>query len=231
MDTTSFVDTRLHISVRPSLEYIIPETALAVVSVLLGDTTIDETLQSIDKCLVDTPQTTPVAEDDDHPIVCKLRQLCSRVCTHTSEHLKMLSLKWCDHVRTCQTQIQHDLQDLKLRTEDVRSTHRRLRNRNKTVVDKEYFSELRNIERELNQRIDVLRNRSHPDVRRPEELVSATTQLKETFASSYGKIPTQKLMRIKGHFENELCRVQSEVALAFAKSMTKYLKLKQRSTS
>ena len=46
-----FVDTRLHISIRPSLEYKLPEAARAVKGALIGDHNSDAAIAALEACL------------------------------------------------------------------------------------------------------------------------------------------------------------------------------------
>ena len=49
-----FVDTRLHIAVRPALEYQLPEAAVVVKACLLGDARREDALAALQSLLRDT---------------------------------------------------------------------------------------------------------------------------------------------------------------------------------
>ena len=61
------------------------------------------------------------------------------------------------------------------------------------------------------------RERVPASSQRPEELVQASSRLKEAFAASYGRVPTRTLVRLTNAFEEaRLRKAQRPVAKRFA---------------
>jgi len=199
------IDARLYISVRPYLEYTIPDVASDVRSALLGDVESEYTERMINTLTCrETDLCDPSDEWDATP---ELQSAAARVCTHACDYISTLSHAWVEYL----TRLSQGL----LREESV--ARRELDNIQRSKIAGE--SRILCIER-IAQRVDAFleecRSTPAPTVSRPDELIRATTELKNLFAASYGSVVTRKLMRLKQKFEYDLFKIQEPVAQEFA---------------
>ena len=222
-----FVDTRLHIAVRPALEYQLPEAGLLVKACLLGDGRREDAVAALQSLLRDYVEPDDGGPDDGGPDdggPDGLRPACAHVCTHAHEYLQGVAAAW-------RTELAHVRDGVRRATRDVQAQHvqalevrARLRSKSPRIVDEEYRRETARLRTLLDDHIATLRARPVPTCERPESLVRATHTLKDHFANSYGTMPTPCLMRIKAHFERELARLQQQTAKAFVRHAAALLK-------
>lgn len=225
----SFVDTRLHISVRPTLEYQLPEVGAIVKSCLLGDGRREDAVSALQSLLREFDANVSSHESaDEHAD--SLRSACAHVCTQAHEHLQSLAAAW-------RTELVHVRDGVRRATRDVLAQHThaldvrsRLRSKSPRIVDEEYRRETARLRTALEEQIDTLRNRPLPACERSEPLVRATHTLKERFADAYGTIPTPCLMNLKAQFEQELACMQHQTAKAFVRHAAALFKASASST-
>ena len=221
-----FVDSRLHISVRPALEYKLPHAAQVIKGVILGDHASDLGCRALQDCLDDLHKDPP-SEALDHdsitPTEVELRRMCTSVCTHMDEHLQRLSAEWQNHLALLWSNVQRGTDKLNKEVEYAKSVKNRYVHRNSAMVQREYRNELLRIESQLDELLQELRNRCEPSMERPSELCEECTLLKEVFPRAYGSIPTPDLVRIKRDFENNVFYLQKAVAEDFVSHAKAYL--------
>lgn len=220
-----FVDTRLHIAVRPSLEYLLPDAARAVRQVLLGDAPATEALGALHACVECEVQDRKEGEDtafspDDAP---RLAALSARVCTHTHEHLQELSAEWRAHLQRTRDAVRRTARDVAARVSEAGAVRARYVSRAPSVVEDEYRKERVRLAHALEDAVAALRDAPVPECTRPQSLRRAAEELKEAFADAYGTVHTPRLMCYKAHFERELARVQRDVANDFVRAVTPLL--------
>lgn len=220
---SEFVDARLYMTVRPPLEYMIPETASCVVRFILGEVSLANVNNALDKCLI--PSCERILTNEPHSRSNKLyneiRQHCSITCSHTQEYLRLLSHVWVEHIHRISSLMRGTLKDLETKRAEAYTVYEKYKKNNPKLIAGEYKKELFRLEKELNQKIDELRNTQCPVVKRTSELEDASTELKQLFAMSYGNMSTNKLVGLKQMFEAEMQATQSEIALQFVKSLNK----------
>ena len=105
----SFVDARLHITVRPYLEYVIPELSLVVRDALLGDVSVKETLQRLEGMKRAAP------EDEGggaHAPLDELSAHCTRVLTHAVDHVKHMEAVWVDFLTRVANGVRHEMRSI-----------------------------------------------------------------------------------------------------------------------
>jgi hypothetical protein len=95
-----FTDSRLHISVRPCLEYKIPEMCVIARDFILGDRDKRDLVVVCEQCLLDVKSVDIQYVDiDDQPAHAQeLRQMCALVCSQVDEYLRHLSASWKAHI-------------------------------------------------------------------------------------------------------------------------------------
>lgn len=215
-----YVDTRLHIAVRPALEYRLPAAGAAVRAVLLGDGSAADAREALRACVGDDDA--PAAAGDACESGTPLAQLCARVVTHAHEHLHELAADWSAHLHRTHEAVRRTARDLRRRTHEAHAVCARYRGRAPALVDDEHRRELARLSQELEGALDALRaSGGPPALPRPEALCEAASELKEAFARAYGTTPTPQLMRTKAHFETELRRVAQEVGARFVRDVVR----------
>lgn len=218
-----FVDTRLHVSVRPSLEYKLPDAACTVRGVLLGDGKRDDAIAALHACLPDrAPAASSPPDDDGLGNVFgedAIHRLCARVCSHAHDYLTQLSSEWSAHLRSTHLAVRRVTRGIGRRRDDAVAVRARYRPRAPRMVDEEYRVELARLDGELDEALETLRATTTPAVERPAVLVEATHQLKEALANAYGVVATSRIAQIKATFEADMARMQHEVADDFVKQV------------
>lgn len=220
-----FVDTRLHVSVRPSLEYKLPDAARVVRGALLGDGRHEDAIAALHGCLPEgPPPSTRAADGEEEEALTRmfgeedaLHRQCARVCTHARDYLEQISSEWRAHLNATRLAVQRITRELDRQSKEAASVRRRYRERNPTVVDEEYRIELARLRAELDAELERLRAFPHPSVERPAALAESTHALKEAFANAYGTFATSRLTQLRAHFESEMDGMQHEVANEFVK--------------
>lgn len=218
-----FVDSRLHISVRPSLEYKLPHAANAIKGVILGDHQAGVAVSALKDCIdyVGTPSHSSVDEHEVCQTEIDLRRLCTGVSTHMSEHLQRLSAEWKSHLALLWSNVQRTTDKLDKEVRYVKSVQTRYSHKAEAKVQRVCRNEFLRIETELDTCLSELRSRQEPTMDRPKELCDVCAQLKEAFPNAYGSMNTQALIRIKQDFEDEIRKLQAAVAEDFvAQTMT-----------
>lgn len=234
--STGFVDARLHISVRPHLEYRIPAAASAVCDALIGDGTKRDALHRLDECVPARRKRDGEREEEEEneeeeegghdPRLAELRRACASVCTHAAEHVEAVQRAWLSHVTRVAQAVTREgtaLRAAAREAREVRDRYARAHRARGEVVEREYRSELRSIAQRLDSFLAQCRSMDPPSCDRPPSLVEATARLKEEFASAYGTAETALLLRAKRSFERDLARMQDPIAREFVARLTSLL--------
>ena len=207
-----FVDTRLHVVVRPPLEYLLPEACTAVCSVLVGDYEPAHAYAAIDAVARLSTARPREAEDDDDDD--ELAAACAAASAAAAEYLQALATAWRTHTDGIARGARLSVQRL---TEDANRADnvcRMYRSRNPDVVAREHRAELARLHEELRAARTALRERAPPVLQRPEELVRAAETCKALFGHAYGRVPTARLLARKRKLERSLHDLQMPIAEA-----------------
>lgn len=216
MKTAMFVDTRLHIAVRPVLEYQLPETAAMVKACLLGDARREDGVAALHSLLGGCAEHKE-AIDDDNAVATDLQSACAHVCTHAHEHLQSIAAAWRVELSAVRDGVRRATREVSIQHSQALEMRARLRDKVPRIVDEDYRRETARLRALLDNRLCALRDRLPPPCKRPDALVRATHQLKEQFANAYGDMPTSYLMRVKTHFETELTCIGHATAKDFVR--------------
>lgn len=215
----SYVDTRLHVVVRPTLEYRLPDAANAVRRAILGDGTVVEAVEALEAC-VEKHEALARFDMSEYDELCAL---CATVCTHTHEYLQGLAAAWRKELHDTRAGVRRLTRSIALRQQEASAACKRHHLRAPSVVDREYHLELANLRRDLDVGLTTLSGRPTPVCERPEALASAANALKDSFAQSYGVLPTKTLVRLKAQFEYELGEVQWRISKSFVQEVSRFL--------
>ena len=243
----SLADSRLHVSIRPCLEYRIPETCTLVRDVLLGDRDKAEALRLCEECLQETQgggggggggedhsahtSTFRDAPDEDHehaseePLVHALRSCSALVCSHVDEYVTHLSAVWRAYLDPIYCTTLRKVNELNVRCKNARRMRERYitTQRSRPIVLKEYRTELKDIEADLEQTLVAMRARPTPQLHRPDELTRSSQRLRDEFAAAYGRVSTKTLLKLKREFETQLNALQHQTALRLVTRLSEYL--------
>lgn len=226
MDDPDFVDARLHVAVRPQLEYLLPEAARAVRDCVLGDGDASAAERAVE-ALLDAVRSSDVrgarrvtADVPNHPsdpsdpadpadaadapwdASPELHRASALVCSHAADYLATLADDWGTLLTRMVSAVQ----------EEERAARATL-SRARYAADRSVVARL---SLQLDAFLAECRERVPASSQRPEELVQASSRLKEAFAASYGRVPTRTLVRLKHAFEEALRKAQRPVAKRFA---------------
>lgn len=220
----SFVDTRLHVSVRPTLEYLVPEVGRTMKRCLLGDIGVADALPSLECCVF--PSKEPNPEDEEHADgdANSLRTCMSQTIGLMHEYLAGIVSSWKEHLETTKAHVGRILQ---AHEEERAAAHRardRFRAQRPELVEKEFSAEVDRILTSLNQSLVRVREAEEPVAERPVRLTESCESLRKTFAESYGRLQTKYLIRLKTEFEEELLRVQTGLSEDFVHFCTRMLR-------
>lgn len=217
---SGFVDARLHIAVRPQLEYAVPELGRAVVSHLLGEVPLQDVLAKLAPCL---PAPPPRVEPSDDAELANIRRLGIATCMHLSEYVGHLVHEWKAYVDGVRSRVTNVTQRIERDLATAKRVRDEYRARNPDLVDAEYRRELQLFAEALDRALDDVRKVPPPVVSRPQALCDASEQLKEAFARSYGTVPTPSILALKKDVESELVRVQVEKGQDFVSHVRRML--------
>lgn len=209
-----YVDARLHISVRPVLEYRLPDAARAARTALLGDRAAHEALPVLESCLAPAappPSAPPPGADS------ALLQLCARVYTHSHDYLHALASEWRKHLQHVADEVHRAAQATRRGVREADAVRARYAEAGGAAVEQEYRAEVARLSRALDTGLDAVRAAPAPSCARPEALSRAADELKDAFSAAYGRAPTAELMAVKAHFETEMARVEHLVAEDFVR--------------
>jgi hypothetical protein len=213
MADTTFIDTRLFISVRPFLEYAIPETVSVVVSCLLGDIPKQTALDAVQKL-----KNTPLCKHDrvQEPSHMKhLQSHCMRVVNYAVEYVKQVEINWVEYMQRLAAGVKHEIRCIRRDADEAKEVYRRYRKTNACICDREYAREMRQLQRRVEDCINSYRTMECPKTERGEPLRQSTHELREAFASAYGQVNTTKLMTLRQCFESELAHMQADILESF----------------
>lgn len=210
-----FVDTRLYISVRPFLEYEIPNVGHSVIRALIGDETTETALTEVDRlCKTDLCKATRVGAPDS---MSELRSHCMRVVNHAIEHVRSIERDWLEFMRRTASGMRHEIRSVRHDIRDAKAVYDRYHGIHPTITEREYEHEMSRLQRRLDDAVNVYRNAALPVVARSDALKDATHTLRESFASAYGYEETSDLMHLRQHFESELAITQQETVTSFCR--------------
>lgn len=217
-----FVDTRLHVAVRPVLEYRIHEAGASARAALLGDIDRAAAVAALERCVVDTAdaEEDSPAQDAELP---DLRALSTRVLSDADEYLHGLAMEWVLHLEPLAGSVRRTVRRFEQDLEASRSVAERYRSRDPTTVDVELGREAARISQEMETVLDRLREAPVPVRSRPEALVQSSEALKEAFATAYGSHDTRKLLSEKRAFERGLVDLQRPIASDFVEKLVHIL--------
>lgn len=208
-----YVDARLHISVRPALEYRLPDAGRAVRAALLGDRAAKDALPVLEACLGAPPEPVPPPHSTDPALL----QLCARVCTHSHDYLHALASAWRADVGHVADEVHRAVQATRRGVSEADAVRARYAGAAGGVVEQEYRAEVARLSRALDAALAVARAAPVPSCPRPAELTRAAEELKDAFSTAYGRASTADLMAVKAHFEAEIGRVEHLVAEDFVR--------------
>lgn len=213
-EMTSFTDTRLHVVVRPTLEYLLPQAYASVCSVLVGDYDVSHGYAALDTLAELAVAPAPLGRESEveAEVEAELERLSAATCTHVAEYLAALHGEWRIYADGIARGARLSVKRI---TEDANradAVWRMYRDRNTAVVDREHRAELQRLHQELHAARTSLRERALPTTQRSDELVSACERLKHAFSSAYQKTATANLLARKRAFEHSLRALQAPVA-------------------
>lgn len=210
----TFIDSRLYISVRPYLEYAIPETSGVVRSLLLGDVPRERALTAVARLKASRTCThDPVTQPEE--LLQDLGSHCMRVINQAIEHVTHVQEVWWDYLQRTSNGIRTELRSIERDAHDVTAVYKRHRRTNPAIVDLEYKREMARLHARMDAVLETYRHAEQPRVDRPSALQNATHDLREAFANAYGTVDTVELMKMKQFFEWELGYMQTDILEAF----------------
>ena len=210
-----FVDTRLYISVRPFLEYEIPDVSQTVYAAIIGDVDVETARKEVERlsntklCHVESVMPPRLLGD--------LNSHCMRVVNLAIEHVKQIEREWIDFLRRTSDGIRQETRAIRREMDEVRRVYERYHPLNPCVAKREYKLEILTLQQRLNVAIDTYRRVELPVIQRSEALRTATNELRESFAQAYGRDNTSSLMNLRQYFESELAATQHHIVNSFCR--------------
>lgn len=215
------VDARLHIHMRPTAEYLIPEVGRLIVGALLGDSVpdeVDEALSSLETAAFLSEEEAVVCPTGE--LLSRLRHLCLAVCTHLTDYLHSLAHRWTAHVTLVRQTVRKEMRRFDEEFEAARRVRDGYRARNPVAVDREYKQELQRLSQRLDATLETIRAQlSPPDIHRPDALVGATEALKAAYVDAIPNLSTDVLLHMKNYIDHEFACAQCDVARTFHAKM------------
>lgn len=224
----SFVDVRLHFSVRPVLEYVIPDTARIVKAYILGDLDKTEAFVALDACEVAVrcaADRSPAEEHEAEEEMAPLRACVLTTLSLVHDYLTDLVAVWKEHLTTVHAHVSRSVRAL---DEEcyvaMQRKDRYVKGGHKALAHEEYKREMSRIKTLLHASLQRLREEEDPVMPRPAALMPACDELRNAFANAYGKVPTKRLIAYKITVEATLLAMQRDIASDFLAVCTRLLK-------
>jgi len=207
----SFVDVRLYITVRPTLEYRIPEVGNHAIAVMVGDED-DYTFTSV-TCTNDSH----ILPDD--PSVQFLCNLCMSVCSMTEEYLRQLEMEWGGCMTRIHSGLRSELDPIRVRLKQLQSLKKKYAPVTNKQVEQEFRNEMNKLNAEMNNILNRYRSATVPIIQRNQELICSSENLRTEFGNMYGSVETVLLMQIKKMFESEMRKIEFNISQTFDKRL------------
>ena len=219
-----FTDSRLHVSVRPCLEYKIPEMCMIVRDIIVGDRDKRDLVVICEQCLLDVKSVDIRYVDIDDQLAQELRQMCTLVCSQVDEYLRHLSASWKAHIDSIYSTVKSKTSELQSEANNACHVSNYYSKKvSSDIVLKEYRKELRRLKNDLNSMLSEMRMRPTPSIQRPDELVQSTQTLRDMFANLYGRMSTKDIITLKQDFENQMSNIQFRIATRFIEQLLSYI--------
>ena len=183
------IDSRLHITIRPCLEYKIPELCLLARDCVLGDRNFMDLKSMCDQCLKHFE-----FQRTQCPKTSILQDESTAVCHQVDEYLRCISASWKAYLDVIIRRVRKKLEELQSRR--VTETSRTL-------------------QRDLNSFLKEIRSFQVPLAKRPNALLQSSSTFQDMFTSAYGKVPSRDLKLVKEDFENKMASIQHRIATRF----------------
>lgn len=218
-----FQDTVLHVSVRPSLEYKVPELCLMARDVITGHA---EKAQLRNTC---EALTTEMTEVDLASYVPELRDALSRktraqiiqVCKLVDAYLREICTEWNAFVESVSMHVVEETR--KMRRDVERAKEARANNR---TSEKEHMQRLQRCKDDLNTMLCRVHKRPTPFISRPTTLVAAIEALRETFFElGRRRVPSDTKLLLKNELADRIRHIQHRIATRFRTQMLRTIPL------
>lgn len=220
-DDTTFVDTRLYISVRPPLEYKIIQVGQQCIARLVGDDETEQTFTSATCRRGEATQTFSSLNDSRLDDVCSL---CMSVCSMTEEYLRAMEMEWIEFLTRMHSGMQSEMRVVQRQMHEVRRVRERYKHVKNAQVAEEIANELQGVHDRMDEILDRYRAAEFPRVQRGEELRASSIRLRNEFGALYGSVPTRTLTSLKQIFEGEMLSIQESVSRSFDRRLRDIIK-------
>ena len=220
-DDTTFVDTRLYISVRPPLEYNIIQVGQQCIARLVGD---DDTEQTFTNVTCRTGEATQSFSSLNEPRLDEVCSLCMSVCSMTEEYLRAMEMDWIEFLTRIHSGMHSELRAVQRQMHEVRRVRERYKHVNNVQVAEEIANEMQGLHDRMDEILDRYRTAEFPRVQRSEELRASSIRLRNDFGALYGSVPTRTLTSLKQIFEGEMLSIQESISRSFDRRLRDILK-------
>lgn len=215
--TQMLTDSRLHVNVRPPLEYKIPEMYLSARDYILGGKSEKDLVVTWEQCLLKGTKVETRLLNNDSDAVAELRRTITRVCTDVDEYLRRLSAAWRAYVDAIWAMVRQGTRKLQ---RDANNAARMLGDPSR---EREYGRELMRIKDQLDLLLREAEMRPTPTVCRPEELLESSRKLQDMFVQTYGHVPTEHLIALKQEFEDRIANIEHRIATRLVAKLRTYV--------
>ena len=218
-----FTDTRFHISIRPCLEYRIPDICILARNAFVGDASYSTVMDALEECrlMFENVPAAPPHTNWANADTQELRSLLSVVCEAVKVHLNDMASKWGVYMDDIVRNVHRRINELHCECADADRIRKQYARKN--MIAHEYRAELRRVHTELGVFVTGVYDRPLPCTQRPDVLQTAAEELRRVFAESYGKMATADLLAMKNEFEHEIFVLQCGIAEKFIRKMRSHL--------
>lgn len=220
MSETMFVDTRLYMSVRPTLEYLIIQAGQQCVARLVGDDESDQTFTNVTLGRGTSKSFASLNE----PRLDDICSLCMSVCSMTEEYLRNMEMEWIEFITRIHSGMHSELRVVRTEMDKVIHVRERYKHVNNVHVRVEIASEIKALQDRMEHILHRYRTAECPRVPRSKELLTESVRLRSDFGALYGSVPTQTLTSLKEIFDEEMLKLQETVSRSFDNRLRGVLK-------
>lgn len=223
MDTceTEFQDTRFYISIRPSVEYLLPQMYSMLIDALFGQLSRESVIDEMNKEQARLVASSSNSLSQEGECVEHIESQCSDICDTLNDYLSSLDAAWFEYtsrifrgVNLEKMAIKDGVHSIVKEAQKAPLSHR---------ANHRHLEDLRKQLRRVDRVIAAHRAMQTPCVNRPEHLDTGANALRSMFLDSYGKYPTKALANTKKKMASQMIDLELTIFRRFNEKALKLI--------
>lgn len=229
-DEQDFVDTRFYVRTVSRLEHAFASTSRVVRDALLDKVEYEEAAKVLESMVStlqaaagDAPQW-PILEQGQEvtKLLAPLQSTCLSACTAVHRYLLELSHAWTSYVERVRDRVREAVRASEAKVRETQQLVANCRAPNSAVALGEYRKELVRIRASLETALSEASESDEPS-QGSARIGDAIAPVTEVLVGLHGRASTKHVLQYKDALESEICRIESEVGVAFVEAVSRAL--------